>query len=148
MVQVRALTLRENEFLFHFYFYFFYFYTISRTYTVHESKTRPPFLLFLLNFEALQLASLSFVQCTISPTIISTMVGQTVVTFREKKEQPFGHPLCQGPSNHQSFELKIFVKTCTASFSTNQTSADYKFVLWPGFVWEPTGRTGVLPISR
>ena len=33
---------------------------------------------------------------------------------------------------------------CTASFSTNQTSADYELVLRPGFVWEPTGRTGVL----
>ena len=28
-------------------------------------------------------------------TILSTTVGQTVVPFREKKEQPFGHPLCR-----------------------------------------------------
>ena len=28
--------------------------------------------------------------------IIRTMLGRTVVSFREKKEQPFGHPLCRG----------------------------------------------------
>ena len=79
------------------------------------------------------------------PALLEVLEGAVALAGDAQQTVQVGHhggasvKVCQ-PEDRGDSHCDI----CTASFSTYQTSADYEIVLWHSFVWEPTGRPGVL----